>query len=305
VSLSQGDPLWTAEIEVDSGATSLEYEEQYRIWVAMSDDRDFRRNSDPIDRSPSTPCIDSDPNDAGDVEDVFFPVNPTTATRDGDLRILTFQPPGVYSMFDDPLVAVIVEVVFPGPEPEETLDDLLVTTWTEFLNEDRYSAGIGACQGKDGEDVLTINGSTGLDRQHTVVADATGPIVFSIGLPAAGGSGRFIAHLNWGTPTSDSITVLRPSLGAGCFPFLIAQGADPVAIFNSIGREEDIGSSEYFGTPIPDPAPAPTDFLDLPYGDPVCFPVGYVFTLQAVIKNPAVPVGKKVSITNAIVLKSM
>lgn len=152
--------------------------------------------------------------------------------------------------------------------------------------------------------MLRINERTGVATQGSVVVDAGGPIDFRIEKPSSGGSGRFVLHLDVGSPPAHTITRLA-SLGKTCFPFLVNQGMDSVAIFNSVGKENKVGTSHYSGTEIGvDPDPAPAKLLSLPAGDASHFPVGTVFTLQGVITNPAVgPLPFR--ITNAIVLTVM
>jgi len=301
VDLDDSNPQWTATIELETTAL-VPFPEQYTVWVAVSDDRDFRRNSDPVQRLNGSPCIDSDPNLAGEDEDLFFAVTPTSVVPNGNERVITFDPPPVVSEFGNPLVAVIVEGLFEGVDPTDTIDDLFVTTWPEFLNEDSYPSSISTCQGQDGENVITVNGVTGVGQEHTVLVDSTGPILFEIALPSGGGNGKFLAQLDAGTPNVSTITKLTNQLGNTCFPILLNDGADPVARFNSIGKEDKVGGSEYFGTPTPDPSTAPTAFLDLPGGDPANILIGQVFTLHGIIVNPIVQGPKKASITNAIVV---
>lgn len=302
VDLDDGSPHWTATIELDT-THSGSFSEAYKVWVAFSDDRDFRRTSDPIESLNASLCIDSDPNLVGDDEDMFFEVTPISVTPSGNQRIISFDPPAEMAAFTDPLVAVIVEGRFDGSDPGDTLDDLLVTTWPEFLNEDLYPSGIADCQGQDAENVLSVNGSTGVGDEHMVLVDSGGPIEFDIVLPSGGGNGKFIANLDAGSPTTETITKLTNQLGSTCFPLLLHHGAAPVARYNCIGKEDKIGGSEYFGDDaIPDPARAPTRFLDLPSGDASNLPIGTVFTLQGVIVNPAVVGPKQASITNAILV---
>lgn len=302
VDLVDGSPNWTATIELDSTHSGA-FTEEYKVWVAFSDDRDFRRTSDPIESLNASPCIDSDPNAVDDDEDMFFEVTPISVVPSGNQRVITFDPPAEMAAFTDPLVAVIVEGYFEGSDAGDTLDDLLVTTWPEFVNEDLYPSSITDCQGQDGENVLTVNGSTGVGDENVVLVDSVGPMQFHIALPSGGGNGKFIANLDAGAPTEATITKLTNQLGNTCFPILLTDGAAPVARYNNIGKEDKIGGSEYFGDDtIPDPARAPTTFLDLPTGDPANLPIGTVFTLQGVILNPAVVGAKQASITNAIVV---
>ncbi len=302
VDLQMGSPDWTATIELETNHSGS-FPEDYTVWVAFSDDRDFRRNADPIESRPQTPCIDSDPNTVGDSEDYFIAVTPTSVVPSGNQRILTFQPPAEYSDFTDPLISVIVEGYFEGFDAGDTVDDLIVTTWPKFLNEDLYPGSISDCQGKDGLNLVSVNGQTGAGQEWTVVADSTGPLQFSIVKPPAGGNGKFFAQLDAGLPTNSTITKLTNQLGDTCFPVLLNNGAAPVARFNGIGKKDKVGCSEYFGDDtVADPANAPTTFLDLPTGDAGNLPIGTVFTLHAVIINPAVVGAKQASITNSVIV---
>lgn len=301
VDLQEGTENWTATIEHETTSQST-FAEDYTVWVAVSDDRDFRRNSTPVQRRPLTPCIDSDPNPAGDLEDVFFAATTISIDTQGNQRVITFEPPPAVNSFVNPLVSVIVEGRFDGSDPEDTIDDLIVTTIPEFLNEDVHPGSISACQGKDGEHVITVNGQTGTADEYWVLVDSVGSLSLDIALPSGGGNGKFLANLDRGFPTPASITRLSNQLGDTCFPFLLNRGAAPVARFNSIGKEHKVGGSEYFGAKTADPDRAPTNLLDLPNGDSTNMLIGHVFTLQGVILNPAVAGPKQASITNAVVI---
>lgn len=162
-------------------------------------------------------------------------------------------------------------------------------------------SAIGFCQGVDQVDTLRVNFDTGLASGYSVTADAGETLIFDIARPGGQGNGKFVAHLNIGAPTTETIQHLPASLGPFCFPALIADGANPACIWNSIGKEGKVGSSVYFGVDIEDPGRAPETFLLLPEGD-VNFPVGATFTLQAVILNPSASSPKGASVTNAILL---
>ena len=113
----------------------------------------------------------------------------------------------------------------------------------------------------------------------------------------------FFSPLDAGLPTNSTITKLTNQLGDTCFPVLLNNGAAPVARFNGIGKKDKVGCSEYFGDDtVADPANAPTTFLDLPTGDAGNLPIGTVFTLHAVIINPAVVGAKQASITNSVIV---
>lgn len=153
------------------------------------------------------------------------------------------------------------------------------------------------------EDVLLINGSAGDADREVIVADAA-PITASMQLPSQGGGGRYVIHANFGAPVHAGRSVLPASIGATCFALLLDQGATPDAIWNNIGRVSRIGVSSYFdGSPLPNPAPAPADFLDLPSGDGVSLPIGTVVTLQGAIRDAGSISPKDASATNAVVLR--
>ena len=165
----------------------------------------------------------------------------------------------------------------------------------------RYGFGaIDRCKGVEGLTAVRVNGSHGGATGHTVSVDSDGPIRFEMQRPATGGSGKFVVHLNEGPASGSSTAVLPRNLGLVCFPMLISQGSSPVAIWNSIGKEIHVGSSHYFGSSIPDPSRAPTEFLSLPTGDAARLPIGSRFTIQGVIANPAASASKPASVTNAI-----
>ena len=179
------------------------------------------------------------------------------------------------------------------PDNRDDLGDLDYYT-------DRLSLGILTCQGQDApdSDVLFVNADPG----PIVYVPAGGPHEFSIVKPPAGGPGKFVAHLNAGPPNASTLAAIPGNLGVGCFDFLIPPGgvAMPSSIWNSLRKESQIGASNYFGAPIPDPARADTTFHSRPLGDLANFPPGSQWTLQAAILNPTSSGNKPASITNAI-----
>lgn len=151
--------------------------------------------------------------------------------------------------------------------------------------------------------VLLVNGETG-GRERKVAVGEGAALRFTMSLPPSGGRGRFVVHANLGPPGGAGLTVLPESVGTVCFPLLLPQGASPVAIWNNLGKTAKLGASTYFdGSPIPDPAPAPVDFLDLPGGDPEQLPAGTVVTLQGVVFDPDATSPRGASATNAVVLR--
>jgi len=160
-----------------------------------------------------------------------------------------------------------------------------------------------SCQGVDGEFVLYVNGQLGYLDGYKVAVPAAGPFQFSMLLPSGGGRGKFLVHLNPGAPDASTVTPLPSGLGNICFPVLLppAGTANPVCVWNNIGKTAKVGATNYFGTPMPNPLKAPVDFLLLPTGDPAHFPVGTRWTLQGVIHNPNASSPKQHSVTNAVV----
>jgi len=164
---------------------------------------------------------------------------------------------------------------------------------------------IGRCQGIDELDVLEVRtGGVDVESGFRVVADAADSLEFRIVLPPAGGNGKFVAHLNAGAPTDGTLTVLPAGLGTSCFDFLLPPFGDaaPVAVWNRLRREAKVGSSQFFGDPIPNPSSAPTTFYFAPSVDVSAMPPGTEWTLQAVILNPDATSRKGASVTDAIVV---
>jgi hypothetical protein len=160
------------------------------------------------------------------------------------------------------------------------------------------------CQGIDGTDVLYVNGNNGVNSNHLVFVTEARPMHCAILLPDAGGPGKYVVHMNPGVPGSSTVSTLPAQLGNGCFPMLLPPfgSAAPIATWNCLGKPDRVGESQYFGTPIDNPAKAPATFLDLPAGDPANLPVGSVWTFQGIILNPAGSSPKAASVTNAVVV---
>jgi hypothetical protein len=152
-------------------------------------------------------------------------------------------------------------------------------------------------------DVLYVNGSTG--GTGRIVATGEGDALWAaiLGAPA-GGIGKFVVHADFGEPAPATQTNLPGGVGTTCFPFLLPQGASPDAVWNNIGKADLVGPTQYFdGTPLPDPARAPTVFLVLFAGDPVHLPVGTSVTFQGILLDPGSASSKGGSTTNAVVLR--
>ena len=161
---------------------------------------------------------------------------------------------------------------------------------------------IGQCQGIDDVNVLRVNGSTGSTTGYVVPVEFVGPITLGIDPPDAGGPGKFVVHMNAGVPDSGTITTLPVQLGVACFDFIFQSGATPSSVWNNLGKENKIGASNYFGTPITDPGRAPTVFESRPTGDPVNLPIGTQWTLQGIILNPDATSNRNASVTNAVIM---
>jgi len=161
--------------------------------------------------------------------------------------------------------------------------------------------GLHDCQGIDNEELVTVNFSRGgVDR--VFFASANGPYTARVAKPAAGGRGKFVFNANAGTPNDSTITTLPSSLGDICFDPLIPHPPTLSIIANNIGRRNRIGSSMYFGTPVPDPPRAPAIAFQNGAGDTANMPAGSCWTLQAVILNPAATSPRGGSVTNAVLL---
>jgi len=101
------------------------------------------------------------------------------------------------------------------------------------------------------------------------------------------GNGRFVYHMNSGTPNSTTVGPLL-DLGNECHPFI---GGSPVVVENNIGKTNLAGASNYFGVPISDPAKAPT--FVCPHQVPIDttnLPSGSFFTMQSVQRCRRPPV---------------
>jgi len=159
------------------------------------------------------------------------------------------------------------------------------------------NAGVG-----DISDVLLLNGSPGDDRRRLSVGTGE-EIRGSMLLPPAAGRGKYVVHVNAGAPTPSTVVRMPGGVGWIGFDLRLASGAMPLAIFNGIGKTQAIGESvDFDGNPIPDPPPAPSVFLDLPFGDAMHLPVGTVVTFQGGILDPGTAGNKPASVTNGIVL---
>lgn len=162
------------------------------------------------------------------------------------------------------------------------------------------ASAVSSCLGVDGLSNLRINNLTGGASDRIVGAAYDSNILFNIYLPPAGGNGKFVVHMNPGMPTSGTISPLPAGLGDTCFPFLLTAGGMPAAIWTNINKPTQIGSSNFFGTPIPDPARAPTTFYST--GGATVFPIFSSWTIQGAIINPTASSPKGASVTNPVIL---
>ena len=164
---------------------------------------------------------------------------------------------------------------------------------------------VGAVDAANGSvaDVLFVNDSFQTGERHVEV-DSGGAISAGMLAAPAVKNGRFVVHVNAGLPDPTTITRLPKQVGRACFPLLLSNGADPIAIWNGLGKESSIGSSRGFdGSPIENPDPAPTIFLSLPTGDPTALPPGTIVTFQGVLEDPSSLSTRGVSVTNAVTVR--
>lgn len=159
------------------------------------------------------------------------------------------------------------------------------------------------CQGRDDDmELVFVNGQTGTG-DFVVEVESGSELRYSIAAPPAGGPGRYVVHLNAGSPDDSTLRSLPSGIGTACFDLLVSRGAMPISIWNCAGKTRHVGESNDFGSLIPDPATAPADFDINPLGDPVNYPVGSTWTLQGVIANPAASSPRGASLTNAVIVQ--
>ena len=147
-------------------------------------------------------------------------------------------------------------------------------------------------------DVLFINGLDGGQDRTVQFSEADlRRIVVTVQMPPSGGNGKFVLHAHAGLPSVATQTILPFDVGTSCFSFLLPQGAMPVVIANNIGKTNQVGESEFFGSPTDDPDRATTSFA---YD---ALPAGTVLTWQAIMIDPASESSKSASVTNAVILE--
>lgn len=139
---------WSVRIRVSETRAGHDpaLHEQFKIWVALSDDRDFRRCTPPIlcmniDSQPCEAngvCRDPSWDDNKPQEDYFVEIAPSSVTVDGEFRDILFAPPAEALAISNPIAAVIVEGFFEGGIVGKIQDDWILWTDVHFENEEMY-----------------------------------------------------------------------------------------------------------------------------------------------------------------------
>lgn len=224
--------------------------------------------------------------------DTGFPARLNVADLDGSNGSVLIAPQAVSS-------GLVVTAV--GDLNADVANDILVgNSATQPAGAAYVVFGLPDCGagnvtfGENPFDIVFVNGSNGgVDRRAEVASDEL--IAVTVVKPLAG-NGRFVLHGDLGGLDAGTTSFLPAAIGATCYPFLLADGADPAIIANSAGKEPLVGESRFFGTPVDDPGPATTTLF---YGT---LPIGTELTLQAAIVNPSSPSSKRASVSNAVVL---
>ncbi|MEW6743615.1 MAG: hypothetical protein AB1486_12740 [Planctomycetota bacterium] len=143
---------WKARVHIPAFTPEPGSTEELHVWVALSDNRDFRRCDSPpiLHLWEGEPCYELDKGDTGgsggldsdmygEIEDVFYRIAPERVTVNGDFRTIHFPRPPEYTQFaSPPLVALIVEYTLRGPDDSSPWDDLVLFTEVTYLNEELY-----------------------------------------------------------------------------------------------------------------------------------------------------------------------
>ena len=161
----------------------------------------------------------------------------------------------------------------------------------------KQPVGIADCQDIDSDmDLLWVNASQG-GVFFQVPVNTAAPI--STGMQkTALGNGKYVYHMNAGTPNSGTVSGLF-DLGNQCFPFI---GGSAVVIENNVGKTNLVGSTSYFGAPGSNPAKAPTFVRPTDaVVDTFNMPSGSQFTGQAIHLNGGASSAKGGSLSNALV----
>lgn len=150
--------------------------------------------------------------------------------------------------------------------------------------------------------VLFLQGSSGGATRRVSVAEGErtwGSII----KPPAGGNGKYVIHANAQAPDFTTLAPLPKEIGTSCFDVVLQFGATPVAVWNTIGKEDKVGEDMYFdGSPQDTPPNASTIFFKLTNGDPVNLPAGTTLTFQAILIDPATASNAGASLTNAVIV---
>ncbi len=157
--------------------------------------------------------------------------------------------------------------------------------------------GVADCQDSDANmDTFWLNASQG-GAFFTVGIDTHAPISSAMQRTPLG-NGKYIFHLNAGSPSSGTVSPLF-DLGDQCFPFV---GGSPVVVQNNLGKTHLVGQSSYFGNQEPPPARAPTFVRPTDaVVDTFNMPSGSEFTGHSIHVNGGASSAKGGSLSNAII----
>lgn len=141
---------WHAMVRIGDRPEPSPERERYTMYVAFSDDRDFRRCGAPILCSSTggpclgeRACLEPDYDDNKDEEDIFLaiPIEPDRVAVAGEYRSIEFEAPEELAAFASaPLIAFTIEVRIEGDDPESCLDDVVLHAPISFENEESYPA---------------------------------------------------------------------------------------------------------------------------------------------------------------------
>jgi hypothetical protein len=179
----------------------------------------------------------------------------------------------------------------------------LVDNVTSFWLHIDQAVGIADCQDTDANmDVIFVNGDPGTGDFTVQVATGGTLSVGEHKTPA--GNGKFVHHMNPGTPTGASVVNLL-DLGNQCFTFLGGGPGTSGVIENNVGKTNQVGASTYFTNPIADPAKAPTFLASLLQVtiDTGNLSAGTFWTHQAIHLNPASSSTKNASLSNGVIME--
>lgn len=213
----------------------------------------------------------------------------------------TTSCPGVFEISISPMPYLVKGVRIHTQSPNyEEIDAVQLggNLPTPDCSAGTVNAGAGAIA-----NVLYLNGSHGGSARRVEVQEGE-PVYLSLLKPSAGGNGKFVVHAYLNSLNDGQPRVQPFNIGTTCFPLINAQGLSAAATWSNLGRTNHLGVSHYFdGTSVPDPAPAPTTFLDLPNGDTVNLPAGTTVTFQGAMVDPGSAGSRRFSVTNAVTLE--